>query len=191
MQEKNKAIFLDRDGTINEDVGYVIDDGMFNMFDFTPAALGGLRELGFKLIIVTNQAGIAKGYFDMEMVQKVHNRLKKELKRNNIELDAIYYCPYHKDGIISEYMKDSTFRKPETGMIERAVREHNIDVTKSFMIGDKLTDIECGKKAGLKTILVLTGYGRIQKRYIKKLNIVPDYIADNLEHAYKIIQGLN
>ena len=189
MIQKHKAVFLDRDGTISEEVGYITDTNMFSLYPFTTAVLKELAVMGFKIIVVTNQAGVARGYFDTEMVEKVHRLLRQKLAEDGASVDDIYYSPYYKNGRVPEYSKDSDCRKPNTGMIERAAEKHSINLKNSFMIGDKLTDIECGRRMGLKTILLLTGHGQVEKKMIEKEKIYPDFITENLETALKIIKG--
>ncbi|MCU4175726.1 D-glycero-alpha-D-manno-heptose-1,7-bisphosphate 7-phosphatase [Carboxylicivirga sp. N1Y90] len=142
----HKAVFIDRDGVINNDEGHYY---IFRPEDFkiNKDVFEGLRSLidgAYKLIIVTNQGGVAKGEYSEDDVKKVHAYLQDELQKNNIELTAIYYCPHHNS------VSECECRKPKPGMILRAIEEHQIDVNKSFLIGDSPRDIEAGKSAGLK-----------------------------------------
>jgi D-glycero-D-manno-heptose 1,7-bisphosphate phosphatase len=175
---KNKAVFLDRDGVINEDYGYVHKIEDFHIFDEVYPALKKLRERGFKLLIITNQSGIGMGYYTEEDFFKITEHMKEKLKEKGIEIDKVYYCPHHPEGVVPEYTMKCNCRKPETGMIEEGIKDFDIDISQSFLIGDKETDIEAGKKVGLKTILVKTGRG---KKYME--NTKADYIAENILDA--------
>jgi len=174
----NKAVFLDRDGVINKDFGYVYRIEDFFIYDEVYPALKKLRDAGFKLIVITNQSGIGRGYYTEEDFLNITKHMKEKLKEKGIVLDKVYYCPHHPEGVIPEFTKKCNCRKPETGMIEEAVKEFNIDLSNSFLIGDKETDIQAGKKMGLKTILVKTGRG---KDFIS--NTSADYIAENILDA--------
>ncbi len=178
--EKNKAVFLDRDGVINEDYGYVYKIEDFHIYNEVFPALKLLKDAGYKLLIITNQSGIGRGYYTEEDFKRITEYMLGILKKEGIEIDDIYYCPHHPEGVIPEYTMKCNCRKPETGMIEEGIKKFNIDVKKSFLIGDKETDIEAGRKVGLKTILVKTGRG---KDYINTTKA--DYIADNILDAVK------
>ena len=142
----NKAVFIDRDGVINSDEGhyYVFRPEDFEINDGIMHGLKQLSDTGYQLIIVTNQGGVAKGEYSEEDVHTVHAYLKDQLRKNNIELTAIYYCPHHNS------VSECDCRKPKPGMILQAIEEHQIDAKKSFLIGDSKRDIEAGQKAGLK-----------------------------------------
>jgi histidinol-phosphate phosphatase family protein len=178
----NRAVFLDRDGTINEDVGYLSDPDKIVIIKNAVPGLRLLQNYGFKLIITTNQSGIARGYFDKNTLNRIHKKLRNIFLKEKIKFSAIYYCPHHPDD-------NCKCRKPELGMIEKAVKKFNLDLGKSFGIGDKLKDIEFVKKAGCKGILVLTGLGKKERKGIKELipELKPDYIAKDLLDASKWI----
>ncbi len=147
-----KAIFLDRDGVINEDFGYVhkVED-----FCFLPGVFEALRHfkaLGYKLILITNQSGIGRGYYSEEDFQKLTDWMQERLAKEGVRLDAIYYCPHHPQ-------QGCDCRKPEPGMITQAAKEHGIDLTNSWMIGDKPSDIEAAKRAGVGHIILLKKEG--------------------------------
>ncbi len=173
MNDKNKAIFLDRDGVINKEVGYLSSPDKFDFIDGTIEALKTLKQKGFLLIIITNQAGIARGYYSEEILISIHKKMNDILQQNDIILDGIYYCPHHPD-----YTGSCDCRKPKPGMIFKAKDEFNIDMKNSFMVGDTLNDIETGLNANCKTVLVLTGYGAEEQKKIG--NIKPDFIFQNL-----------
>jgi D-glycero-D-manno-heptose 1,7-bisphosphate phosphatase len=151
--KKNKIAFLDRDGVINKNLinnGYI---GKVSDFKFVNGALNAIKLLklsGYKVVLVTNQSGIARGYFKYRDVQKIHAYIQKRLKKFNTRIDAFYFCPYHIDGIIKKYTKNSKLRKPDNGMFKLANKRFNIDVPKSFMIGDQVTDRMFAKKSNLK-----------------------------------------
>jgi D,D-heptose 1,7-bisphosphate phosphatase len=174
MSENNKAIFLDRDGVINKEVSYLSNPKNFEFIEGSIEALKILKEKGFLLIIITNQAGIARDFFTEETLKLIHDKMVKILKQNGIELDDIYYCPHHPD-----FTGPCDCRKPSPGMIFKAKIKHNIDLTKSYMIGDTLNDIQTGKAAKCKTILVLTGYGKEEQKNMS--STIPDMIFKNLK----------
>ena len=180
MTDKNKAIFLDRDGVINKEVGYLSSPDKFDFIDGTIEALKTLKQKGFLLIIITNQAGIARGYYSVENLSNIHKKMNDILQQNDIILDGIYYCPHHPD-----FTGSCDCRKPKPGMMFKAKDKFNIDMKNSFMVGDTLNDIKTGLNANCKTVLVLTGYGAEEQKKIG--NIKPDLIFKNLlEFAKKI-----
>ncbi|MCX7697907.1 MAG: HAD family hydrolase [Candidatus Goldbacteria bacterium] len=185
--KKNRAAFLDRDGVLIREVGYLQDLKRVNFYCGNIEALKLLKQKKFKLIVVSNQSGVARGYFTEDFVRKTHRLIQKKLKKYKIKIDAFYYCPHHiRDVKIKKYFRNCFCRKPKPGMVLKAKKRFNIDLKNSFMIGDKLTDIKLGKNTGMKTFLLLTGYGREQKKMIDK-DTKPDYICKNLLSAAKII----
>ena len=174
MNKKNKAIFLDRDGVLNEEVNYLSDPNDFEFIEGSIEALKILKQKDFLLIIISNQAGIARGYFNEETLKKIHDRMIDILRQNNTTLDAIYYCPHH-----PEYTGPCDCRKPNPGMILKAQLKYNIDLKNSYMVGDTLKDIQTGKVVSCKTVLVLTGYGKEEQKKID--SIIPDMIFKNLK----------
>lgn len=174
---KNKACFLDRDGVINEEAGYIRSPEQLKAFPFAGEAIKLLNEKGIKAIVVTNQSGIGRGYFDQKILDEIHRKLRRELAKEGAFLDAIYYCPHHPgDGCHC--------RKPKTGLFLKAAMDFNLDLGQCYTIGDKLTDLEAGREAGTKTILVLTGYGK--EVLSNEEDPIFDYKADNLLEAVKI-----
>ena len=173
MTDKNKAIFLDRDGVINKEVGYLSSPDKFDFIDGTIEALKTLKQKGFLLIIITNQAGIARGYYSVENLSNIHKKMNDILQQNEIILDGIYYCPHHPD-----FTGSCDCRKPKPGMMLKAKDKFNIDMKNSFMVGDTLNDIKAGLNANCKTVLVLTGYGAEEQKKIG--DIKPDLIFKNL-----------
>ena len=180
----NKAVFLDRDGTINEEMGYINHLSRFVLLPGVAEGIRKLKENGFLTIVVTNQAGVARGYFSEDLLKKVHEKMQKLLKQQKAELDAIYYCPHHPEVGPPEYKIDCNCRKPKPGMIEKAVRDYSIDLKKSYMIGDRYTDIKFAKQFDMKAIMVLTGYGRGEFEYFRhNWTIFPDFIAEDFLEA--------
>lgn len=146
-----RAVFIDRDGTLMRDVDYCGDPGEVEIFAGAAAALGELKARGYKIIIITNQSGIGRGYLNEQAYRAVEKEVARQLGAGLI--DATYFCP-HAPG------EDCDCRKPAPGMVLQAARDHAIDLTRSYFIGDKESDIQCGRRAGTKTILVQTGYGK-------------------------------
>lgn len=189
---KYPAIFLDRDGTINEEMGYINHIERFKIFPFVAESIRIFRDAGFKIIVVTNQSGIARGYFSEKLLTEVHQKLKECLAEKGTKIDEIYYCPHHPTEGKGEYKKDCNCRKPKTGLIEKAAEEHEIDLKKSYLIGDRFKDMEFAKNLNIKSGLVLTGYGLGEFEFQKETwSFMPDIIAKNLkEIALKITSSL-
>jgi len=165
--KKSKIAFLDRDGVINSSKlnnGYV---GSLKHFRWVPGAVKAIKYLNkenYKVVVVTNQSGVARGFFKIKDVIKIHSYIQKKLKENEAKIDAFYYCPFHKDGIVKKYKKSSLLRKPNIGMFSLVQKKWNIDKKNSFMIGDQKTDIEFAKRAKIK------GYFFNQKNLYKFIN---------------------
>lgn len=155
---QKRAVFIDRDGTINVEKEYLYRVDDFEFIPGAPQALRLLNEAGFLVVVVTNQSGVARGYFTEEDVGILHRHIAAELAKTGARVDAWYYCPHHPSGRGS-YSLACRCRKPLPGMLLEAALRHNIDLAKSVMIGDKLADVEAGQAAGCRTILVRTGYG--------------------------------
>ena len=175
------AVFLDRDGTINEEMGYINHPDRFVVFPFVAEAIRIFNQLGLKVIVVTNQSGIARGYFEESMVIGLHDRLVKGMAQADASIDAIYYCPHHPTEGIKPYRLECDCRKPKPGMIIQAARDHDIDLKKSYMIGDRYKDIVFGNNLNLRTGFVMTGYGKGEYIYQKhQWKRQPDLTAENL-----------
>jgi len=183
MRGKNKAVFLDRDGTINEEVEYLSDLKEFKLLPKVARAIKLLNDHGFKVIVITNQAGVARGYFGEDKVEEIHQEMKRQLREKRAHLDGIYYCPHHPTEGMEKYKKNCWCRKPNPGMLEKAAKDFDLDLGKSYVIGDQLTDIELGNNAGCETVLVLTGCGK--ESYQKKGDCEArvNFVADDLEKA--------
>ncbi len=185
-----KAVFLDRDGTINEEVGYVNHLDRFFLLPRAAEAIRLLNRCGLKTVVVTNQSGVARGYFPESLVKVVHQRMEELLRNEGAHLDGVYYCPHHPDIGSPPYRQRCRCRKPDTGLVEEASRTLNLDCSKSYVIGDRGNDIEFARRIGAKGILVLTGYGKGEWEYCKgqwKAN--PDYVAEDLCQAVEWIIG--
>lgn len=185
---KRRAVFIDRDGTISEEVGYVNHPARYRVFPYSAAAIRLLNEAGWLAILVTNQAGVARGYFAEEVIGEVHNILRQALERGGAHLDAIYYCPHHPSVGDAPYRLDCDCRKPRPGLITRAAAEFDIDLAQSWMIGDRYGDTELARNANLQAALVLSGYGRGEWEYQRSTwKHEPDLVAENLLGAVQEI----
>jgi D-glycero-D-manno-heptose 1,7-bisphosphate phosphatase len=188
MASFNRAIFVDRDGTINEEMGYINHVDRFTLLPRTAKAIRLINTNGLRAVVVTNQSGVARGMFPESLVGEVHRKMEDLLRADRAYVDGIYYCPHHPDFGPSEYRKSCHCRKPATGMIERACSELNIDPTRSYMVGDRISDVEFGHKIGAKGILVLTGYGKGELAYRNgQWKKGPDFIARDLYDAVRWI----
>jgi len=181
--KKQTAVFLDRDGTINEEVGYLDSLGKLNIFPETYEAVRLINKQGMKAVVITNQSGIARGYFDEAFVEMVHARIQELLREQKAFIDRFYYCPHHATAGTGIYRIVCQCRKPEAGLLIRAAEELDIDLTSSYMVGDMTKDVEAARKVGAKGILVRTGYGNEHSTS----QVQPDYIAVNILDAVRWI----
>ncbi len=180
----NKAVFLDRDGTVNEEVGYLSDLKQLRLIPGAGAAIRKLNQAGWKVVLVTNQSGVARGYFSESFVQETHVLLKQMLQKEGANLNGIYYCPHHPTAGKTPYTSECDCRKPGTGMIDRAVKDLDIDVKKSYVVGDKWSDVELGQRAGARTILVRSGFAQDAEGNARPERLAdPDYIAHTITEA--------
>jgi len=179
-----RAIIMDRDGTVCDEVGYVNHLERVSLLPRSAAAIRAANEAGFQTVVVTNQAGVARGYFAESLVDEVHDRVRELLAADGARVDGIYYCPHHPEVGEPAYRKVCTCRKPLPGMLERARDEMGIDLPSSYMIGDSVKDLLAGRRAGTTTVLVLTGYGRGELQYQSHAwTVKPDHVADDLLDA--------
>jgi D-glycero-D-manno-heptose 1,7-bisphosphate phosphatase len=155
----DRAVFVDRDGTINVEKEFLYRPEEFQFIPGAPEALMLLNEAGFRVIVVTNQSGIARGYYDEAAVERLHRHVDRELSRFGARVDAYYFCPHHPEQGIGEYLRKCDCRKPMDGMLRRGAAELSVDIKASYMIGDRLADVEAGVRAGCKAIMIKTGYG--------------------------------
>ncbi len=179
---KDWAVFLDRDGTINEEVNYLSDPSLLKLTQGAAKAIHLLNSHSIPVIVVTNQAGIARGYFTEAQMHLVHHALDLILAADNARIDTYYFCPHHPTAGIGEYKITCSCRKPEPGMLYQAAQDLHLDLSKSYLVGDKLTDIQAGNLAGCKTVLVQTGYGTEESK-IKQDKIKPNQIVPGLLDA--------
>lgn len=185
---KRPAVFIDRDGTISEEVGYVNHPSRFRVFPYSAEAIRILNDNGWLAIVITNQAGVARGYFTEEMIASVHDRLKGDLE--NAQLDAIYYCAHHPTVGEPPYRFDCDCRKPKPGLIDCAAKDFEIDLEASWMVGDRYSDVELARNAGLHSAFVLSGYGRGEWEYQRNTwKYEPDIVCENLLEAVYRITG--
>lgn len=184
----SRAVFIDRDGTISHEVGYVNHPSRYKVFSYSAEAIRLLNENGWLAILVTNQAGVARGYFKEKMIHEVHYILESELAKGNAQLDAIYYCPHHPSTGDLPYRKDCDCRKPKPGLIIRAAKKFGIDLSQSWMVGDRYSDIELARNAGVNAAFVLSGYGLGEWEFQRKTwEHKPDLVAENLLETVKAI----
>jgi D,D-heptose 1,7-bisphosphate phosphatase len=181
----NRAVFCDRDGTLNHDPGYIKDPAEIKILDGVCEGLKKLKdEFGFKAIVVSNQAGISKGLMNDIDVQNVNNRINELLRNNGTSIDEFYYCPYHPD---NDPPEKTICRKPSPFMIVQAIEKHKIDKTKSYMVGDKSSDVECGINAGVKTILLHSDSFEKEISTLHNLGKKPNFTAANFLEASNLI----
>lgn len=181
--ERATAIFMDRDGTVSEEVGYMYHSGLYRVFPWSGDAIRKINSSGMKAILTTNQSGIARGYFPESTVHEVHQILQMELQQSEAHIDAIYYCPHSPE-------EGCECRKPRPGMILRAARELDIDLSRSYMIGDRYIDVRTAHAAGVRSVLVCSGDGAGEMaKYGGLPGPQPDFVADNLLHAVDAILG--
>ena len=182
-QSKHSAVFIDRDGTLNVEKDYVykIED-----FEFIPGAKEAIRLLNehyFKVIVISNQSGIARGYYTPNDVHLLHDYIQRELRKEKAQIDAFFYCPHHPEGTVDEFRKSCDCRKPNPGMILQAEQKLNIDLQSSYVIGDNVSDIKLQEKVPVKTILVRTGHGNKTIEVLENEKIKPERIEENLLDA--------
>jgi len=183
----NCGVFLDRDGTINEEINYLSRPDQLRLLDGAAEAIRLLNQAGCKVVVVTNQAGVARGYFSEQTVQEIHRALENILGENGAHLDAIYYCPHHPGAGIGVYKADCQCRKPKPGLLEKAATELSLDLRRSFIVGDKISDLAAGRAVSCQNILVRTGYGLESEKEFSAYAWQPDWIADNLLEAARWI----
>ncbi|MEN6306934.1 MAG: HAD family hydrolase [Anaerohalosphaeraceae bacterium] len=182
---KHKAVFLDRDDTLVEDPGYINHPGQVKLLPGAAASLAQLRRIGYRLVVVSNQSGVARGIVTEETLAQIHHTLEKMLADEGAYLDAIYYCPFHPEGSVPRYRMESELRKPAPGMLLKAAKELDIDLSQSWMVGDSYRDVEAGQRAGCKTILINNPVKPVLKN---SGDPEPDRQAVNIREAVNIIR---
>jgi D-glycero-D-manno-heptose 1,7-bisphosphate phosphatase len=189
---KKPAVFIDRDGTINEQMGYINHISRFMLLPGSAEAIRLLNDHGYLVIIVSNQSGVARGYFPMDLANEIHAHMRVLLERDNARVDGIFFCPHYPKGKLPEYSRACECRKPKTGLIKMACGDFDIDMANSYVIGDRCTDMELARNAGLKGILVKTGYGLGDLEYVfPHLPFKPFHVTDDLLDAAKWIVKKN
>lgn len=183
-----KAVFLDKDGTLIQDVPYNVDPNLIRWCDGAIEALHQLHTAGYKLFVITNQSGVARGYFEETALVDVERHLTQELARFGIPLAGFYYCPHHPEGTIAQYAMNCSCRKPQPGLILRAAADHGVDLSKSWFIGDILHDVEAGRSAGCRTMLIDNGNETEWELSPKRL---PHHLVSDLEMAARIILAVD
>lgn len=181
---KQRAVFLDRDGTINREVDILRRLDQLNILPGAAQAIRELNRLGYLAIVITNQPVVARGWLTEKEIDEIHAVLVERLGKKGAKLDAIYYCPHHPNANLKRYRLECRCRKPNIGLVREAIKKFKINPRKSFMVGDSTRDILTGKRVGLKTILVKTGYAGKDGKY----NAVPDFVAKDLREAVRIIR---
>ena len=181
---KKPAVFLDRDGTINEQMGYINHISRFRLLDNAAAGIRLLNQAGMPVVVVSNQSGLARGYFPTSLLEEVNRRMEEMLAAEGARLDAVYYCPHHPEARVAELARRCDCRKPKPGLLLRAAADLGLDLERSCVVGDRWSDLETAAAVGARGILVLTGYGRGEAEYIgptRKLK--PHFIARDLLEA--------
>ncbi len=181
---KSQAVFIDRDGTLNEDTGYLDSIENIQLFPFAIEAVRRINDSGRKVIVVTNQSGVARGMFDEAQLRQIHDHLRDLFRAHGAVIDAIYYCPHHPSEGDTKYRVECECRKPKAGMLHLAQRDLNLSLADSTVIGDRYHDVEMAHRVGARGVLVLTGYGK--KEYDEDRESwprPPDIIAKDLSDA--------
>lgn len=175
-----QAIFLDKDGTLIKDVPHNVDPGRIELCDQAADGLHLLQQLGYRLFVITNQPGVAKGLFPEEALDPVETRLAELLSREQVVLNGFYYCPHHPEGRVPDYATDCDCRKPMPGLLLRAAQENKIDLSRSWMVGDILHDVEAGNRAGCRTVLINNGN---ETEWQMSPERIPDLVTPDLHAA--------
>ena len=185
---KRPAVFIDRDGTVNEQMGYINHISRFVMLPGATEAIRLLNKNQYLAIIVSNQSGVARGYYPIELVDEVHAHMRALMEKEGAFVDGIFFCPHYEKGSVPEYSIECNCRKPRTGLIEEARKAFEIDMDNSYVIGDRYSDIELALRSDMKGILVTTGYGQGDIDYVfPRLSFKPAHIARDLLHAVRWI----
>ena len=182
------AVFLDRDGTLIEEVGYLDRPERVELYPWATAAVRALNRAGVRIVMVTNQSGIARGFFTEATLQRVHDRIAELLARGGAHIDAYYYCPHHPDGTVAALARACDCRKPGRALVDRAVESFGIAPARSFAVGDRWFDVALARTVGAKGVLVRTGYGA-QEEQRPTAGVVPHVVVDNLVEAGSWILG--
>ncbi len=182
----DRAVFMDRDNTIIEDPGYLSDPDAVKLLPGVELAMKSLAQAGYKLVVVTNQSGVARGLLTEEALDNIHTEMRRKLAEKNVHVDAIYYCPYHPEGTVEEYAKDSELRKPQPGMLLKAAGKLGLNLAASWMVGDSGRDVEAGQRAGCRTVRIRTRPSRTTGETGDE-NAQADFNVRNLVDAARLI----
>jgi D-glycero-D-manno-heptose 1,7-bisphosphate phosphatase len=181
--KKNRAVFLDRDGTICEEVGYIDSIERLHLIPRSAAAIKLLNERGFRVVMVTNQSGVARGFFPEAFLEELHAELRRRLREEGAYLDGIYYCPHHPVEGKAPYLQVCDCRKPASGLLHHAAHDFNLDLSASYVIGDHFSDVECAQGVGARGILLLTGHGQDALAQKERWSKPPAFVASDLFEA--------
>ncbi len=179
-----RAVFLDKDGTLVEDIPYNVDPALIRLNDRAIEALKLLQEAGYSIFVVTNQSGVARGYFSEQDLSAVERRIHTLLMSSGILMEGFYYCPHHPQGTVAPYAIECICRKPRPGLLLKAAHEHNIDLASSWLVGDILNDVQAGKAAGCRTVLLANGH---ETEWDRSAGRQPDFTVTNLLQAAQAI----
>ena len=185
---RQRAVFFDRDGTLIEEIGYLSHPNQLELYPFAGRAVQMANQANLLTIVVTNQSGVAQGLFEEPVLDEVHRRLSSRIQTAGGKLDGIYYCPHHPEAIVKSYRVECDCRKPGAGMLEQAAARFHIDLERSFMVGDRYLDIQAGHRVGARSVLVLTGFGKLEWESGRaQSQRQPDYVAKDVHHAIRWI----
>ena len=182
---KKRAVFLDRDGTINIDPGYLGDVDLVELYPGVSEGISKLKEMNFLVVVISNQSGITRKLISHKDVEGVNKKINQLLKEKGTSIDDFFYCPYHPD---FDSKEKTECRKPSPTMVFEAAKKHNIDLSESFFVGDSTSDILCGINAGCETILIMNGKNQAEIFSLKKKNKTPNFVADNFLEACSFIE---
>lgn len=183
-----RAVFLDKDGTLVENIPYNVNPDLIELTWLAGPALQLFQQMGYSLFVVSNQAGVAKGFFNETALEPVRQRLAELLEQHNVKLSGFYYCPHSPQGVVNRYSVSCTCRKPMPGMLYQAAHDHEIDLSRSWMIGDILDDVEAGQRAGCRTVLIDNGNETEWKAGPQRS---PHLTAPNLYEAARLIEKMD
>ena len=188
VPKRQRAVFFDRDGTLNEEIGHVSDPQQFRVYPFAARAVRMVNEAGLLAIVVTNQSGVGRGLFAESLVHRVHRQLTRRIAAGGGRLDAIFYCPHHPEASLEQYRVVCACRKPSPGLLEAAAKQFGIELSKSFVVGDRFVDVHLAHRVGARSVLVLTGVGRNELEDEQTGGTEqPDYVAENVCEAVRWI----
>lgn len=182
------GLFLDRDGTVNEEVGFLSSPDDLQLIPGSAEAIRQANECGFKVFVITNQSGVGRGFLTEEQLLRIHETLLTRLAGLNAHIDAIYYCPHHPEAVTERYRVACDCRKPGLGMLKKAAEEFGVDLRRSFVVGDRMVDIQSAHNCGATPILVLTGYGHEELELCRERGVEVPHVAPDLRAAMELIK---